>query len=319
MAELARRLGGEVRRHERFATATVRARRPRGRPGGDAQRDLPSSRRAPGGSPGAARRRPRPPRLHRQRDGGAAGRPSGADRSPRRASRTCERGQLRVLHPGSFADDPTRALRAARYAARYGFTLEPQTAELCAAHGPLDGLARPQGRRAAKARRGARGRPGVRAARGVGRCWSWSPTPWRWLAAVGELAAAEPWRRSSPRADAVLAAALGRGVGEARELASAEPARPSEAVELARGSNRGRAGARPGAGCRVARPLRRGVATGPARDRRRRPDRSRGSRRARRSGAASLRRCGRSSTGRSMAARRSFARRLPRRAKISRR
>src|SRR5690606_25329122 len=30
-------------------------------------------------------------------------------------------GLLRVLHPGSFADDPTRALRAARYAARFGF------------------------------------------------------------------------------------------------------------------------------------------------------------------------------------------------------
>ncbi len=33
----------------------------------------------------------------------------------------------------------------------------------------------------------------------------------------------------------MLAAALGRGVSEARELASAEPARPSEAVERARG------------------------------------------------------------------------------------
>ena len=39
-------------------------------------------------------------------------------------------GLLRVLHEGSFVDDPTRALRAARYAARFGFELEPGTAAL---------------------------------------------------------------------------------------------------------------------------------------------------------------------------------------------
>src|SRR5215212_5157254 len=37
-------------------------------------------------------------------------------------------GVLRVLHEGSFVDDPTRALRAARYAARFDFELEPGTA-----------------------------------------------------------------------------------------------------------------------------------------------------------------------------------------------
>src|SRR2546423_58642 len=39
-------------------------------------------------------------------------------------------GLLRVLHEASFADDPTRALRAARYAARFDFELEPGTAAL---------------------------------------------------------------------------------------------------------------------------------------------------------------------------------------------
>ena len=43
-----------------------------------------------------------------------------------------ERGVLRVIHPESFHDDPTRALRAARYAARFGFDLEPATADLLA-------------------------------------------------------------------------------------------------------------------------------------------------------------------------------------------
>jgi len=36
-------------------------------------------------------------------------------------------GLLRVLHARSFADDPTRLLRAARYAARFRFALEEQT------------------------------------------------------------------------------------------------------------------------------------------------------------------------------------------------
>ncbi|MEE2884531.1 MAG: hypothetical protein VX701_02420 [Chloroflexota bacterium] len=34
---------------------------------------------------------------------------------------------IRALHPGSFLDDPTRLLRAARYAGRLGFTLDTET------------------------------------------------------------------------------------------------------------------------------------------------------------------------------------------------
>lgn len=36
-------------------------------------------------------------------------------------------GVIRALHPESFVDDPTRCFRAARYAARLGFTVEPAT------------------------------------------------------------------------------------------------------------------------------------------------------------------------------------------------
>lgn len=41
--------------------------------------------------------------------------------------------QLRLLHPHSLRDDPTRLLRAARYSARLGFVLAPQSAQQAAA------------------------------------------------------------------------------------------------------------------------------------------------------------------------------------------
>ena len=41
-----------------------------------------------------------------------------------------ERRIIRVLHPGSFRDDATRLFRAARYAGRLGFGLEPETERL---------------------------------------------------------------------------------------------------------------------------------------------------------------------------------------------
>ena len=41
-----------------------------------------------------------------------------------------EAGQIRVLHQGSFQDDPTRMIRAVRYAQRLGCALEPRTEEL---------------------------------------------------------------------------------------------------------------------------------------------------------------------------------------------
>ncbi len=41
-----------------------------------------------------------------------------------------DRGVIRVLHSLSFVDDPTRILRAVRFAERLHFTIEPRTAEL---------------------------------------------------------------------------------------------------------------------------------------------------------------------------------------------
>lgn len=44
--------------------------------------------------------------------------------------RDLERGVVRVLHSLSFVEDPTRVLRCARFAERYGFDVEPTTLQL---------------------------------------------------------------------------------------------------------------------------------------------------------------------------------------------
>jgi tRNA nucleotidyltransferase (CCA-adding enzyme) len=46
---------------------------------------------------------------------------------PQRGHPDLQRGVLRVLHPRSFVDDPTRALRGARYAARLDLNLHPSS------------------------------------------------------------------------------------------------------------------------------------------------------------------------------------------------
>ena len=51
--------------------------------------------------------------------------------------RDLQRRQIRVLHRRSFVDDPTRILRALRFAARLNFCIEPQTAALLRAGLPL--------------------------------------------------------------------------------------------------------------------------------------------------------------------------------------
>jgi tRNA nucleotidyltransferase (CCA-adding enzyme) len=55
-------------------------------------------------------------------------------------------GLIRVLHPHSFIDDPTRIFRAIRYEARYSFVLEPSTLNLINSEA-LDALSRLSGER----------------------------------------------------------------------------------------------------------------------------------------------------------------------------
>jgi tRNA nucleotidyltransferase (CCA-adding enzyme) len=142
-------------------------------------------------------------------------------------------GLLRVLHPGSFADDPTRAIRAARYAARLGFELEPGTEALLRA---TDLGTVSEDRRRAELRRLA---AEATAPRGFGLLVEWGLIEPReggveLAARLLELLAEPAWADLVPRAAAVLAAVLGPA-GAERELAAAAPERPSEGVALARG------------------------------------------------------------------------------------
>jgi tRNA nucleotidyltransferase (CCA-adding enzyme) len=149
-----------------------------------------------------------------------------------------EAGLLRVLHRESFADDPTRAIRAARYAARLGFRLEPESEALLRA-ADLDTVS--ADRRRSELLRLAGEATGPR---GFALLREWGLLARRehegdLVARVADLVATAPWaERLGPpdRARAVLAAALGPA-GNERELAAARPRRPSQAVELARGQD----------------------------------------------------------------------------------
>jgi len=147
-----------------------------------------------------------------------------------------EARRLRVLHPLSFVDDPTRALRAARYAARLGFELEPATAELVSATSlesvsaerieaelrrtVLDGAAS-----AALRLLASWGLAGVDAG-AAGR-----------LEAVREVVSDPAWADVADREEALMAAAVpdARLETAALRLASARPSSPSEGVALTRG------------------------------------------------------------------------------------
>src|SRR5947208_2631577 len=127
--ELARRLGGDARTHARFATATVRV--------DGLEVDLAATRSETYPHPGALPE-VQPASLsddlaRRDFTINAMAVPLGSPPrliDPYGGVGDLERGELRILHRRSFADDPTRALRAARYTARYSFALEPETERL---------------------------------------------------------------------------------------------------------------------------------------------------------------------------------------------
>jgi tRNA nucleotidyltransferase (CCA-adding enzyme) len=133
-AELAAKLGGRIRSHDRFGTATVAL-------DGHVY-DIARSRRETYAHPGALPDVEPAPLTEdlRRRDftvnamaialSGAA---EGTLTTVPNALPDLDQKRLRVLHDRSFIDDPTRLLRMARYASRLGFAPEPHTAELARA------------------------------------------------------------------------------------------------------------------------------------------------------------------------------------------
>ncbi len=141
--ELAERLGGRAVRHERFGTATVIA-------ADGLAFDLAATRRESYPEPGSLPRvRPAPLEEDLARRDfavnamaiGLTGDDLGHLRDPLEGLTDLENRVVRVLHERSFEDDPTRILRAARYEARLGFALAPDTERLAreaVAGGALD-------------------------------------------------------------------------------------------------------------------------------------------------------------------------------------
>jgi tRNA nucleotidyltransferase (CCA-adding enzyme) len=142
-------------------------------------------------------------------------------------------GVLRVLHDRSFIDDPTRALRAARYAARFDLDLEPRTEELL----KQADLSTVSGDRvmAELTRIAAEGDPGkaVGLARGWGLVETIDPEGPQRASTVARLASEPPWSGWVDRGAAVMLAIV-PPLEQCSGLARAAPERPSEAARLAR-------------------------------------------------------------------------------------
>jgi len=126
---LAVALGGELTTHERFGTATVTA-------GGVDAVNLARTRRETYSAPGVlpnVEPAPLPEDLGRRDftiNAMALVLNGDAIRElvdPHGGRADLGAGVVRVLHERSFVDDPTRLLRAVRYAARLGFAIEPDS------------------------------------------------------------------------------------------------------------------------------------------------------------------------------------------------
>jgi tRNA nucleotidyltransferase (CCA-adding enzyme) len=228
---LAARLGAEAVEHERFATAKVEL--------DGHEVDIASARTETYPSPGAL-----PvvePAGSIEADLGrrdftinAMAVPLSGDAGPidpHGGRADLEDGLLRVLHARSFEDDPTRAIRAARYAARLGLRLEQGTEALLRAT-DLETVS--ADRHEAELLRLA-GEPTAPEAYRL--LDEWGLVALReggveLARRVGELLELPLWQLRAERNRAVHEAAMGDPGGE-RALADGAPSRPSEAVALA--------------------------------------------------------------------------------------
>lgn len=128
-AALAKKTGARLTTHPRFGTATVEL--------DGAQLDLVTARReeypSPGALPVVAAGSMADDLARRDFSINAMAFPISRSESglldPHGGLTDLADGLVRVLHPASFVDDPTRVFRAVRYARRLGFTVEPGTLE----------------------------------------------------------------------------------------------------------------------------------------------------------------------------------------------
>jgi tRNA nucleotidyltransferase (CCA-adding enzyme) len=145
---VADRLGSGAREYERFGTATVET--------SDGTYNFAGTRQEAYDSPGELPR-VSPASLDedlRRRDFsinamalGLTGDDLGHLYDPCGGVDDMEHGTVRVLHERSFLDDPTRLLRAVRYAARLGFELDPETERLAREAVAADALSTVSGAR----------------------------------------------------------------------------------------------------------------------------------------------------------------------------
>jgi tRNA nucleotidyltransferase (CCA-adding enzyme) len=141
-------------------------------------------------------------------------------------------GTVRVLHDRSFIDDPTRALRAARYAARFDLELEPRTEKLLRA---ADLSTVSDDRVQGELRRIAAEPDPAKAVSLIvewGILPSIDPAAPERVASVVELASGPPWAGWADR-ELALMLAIVRPLPQIRELVAATPERPSDAFRLA--------------------------------------------------------------------------------------
>ena len=126
---LAKRTAGRVRSFPQFLTYKVTA---EGLPEIDVATARKERYRAPGALPTVEQGRLKDDLIRRDFSVNAIAIDvlSGEVHDPTNGVRDIEARQIRVLHDQSFVDDPTRIYRALRLAARLGFRLEHQTAEL---------------------------------------------------------------------------------------------------------------------------------------------------------------------------------------------
>ena len=234
VALVAERLGGDIRSHERFGTVKVTV--------GGLTVDLTAARveayAHPGALPDVKPATVREDLARRDFTVNAMAVPLQGDPrliDPYGGATDLESRSLRVLHDRSFSDDPTRAIRAARYAARLGLELDPRTEELIL---QTDLGTVSEDRREAELERLA-AEPSPR--RGFELLAGWGlfdlhERGGELIDLVAELLAEEPWSDVTHRPAAVLAAARGE-VGRAPRLAALSPQAPSEGVEAARAAS----------------------------------------------------------------------------------